>query len=101
MFSGYTMSPDSKETRYGTRSQKTSSSVDENTGVVLLPYWWKCDPTAFPMEWIFSRSLNVISYVRYFLLKVTKYVLPFFDSIRWPYSRLPLTLTLKGNGKSV
>ena len=46
MFSGYTMSPDSKETRYGTRSQKTSSSVDENTGVVLVPYWWKCDPTA-------------------------------------------------------
>ena len=42
MFSGCTVSPDSKETEVGSSNQEASPSTGENTGVVLVP----CSHTA-------------------------------------------------------
>ena len=48
MFSGCTVSPDSKETKLESSDQEASSSAGKNTGVVLVPcYAWKCVPTVF------------------------------------------------------
>ena len=47
MFSGCTVSPDSKETELGSSDQEVSLSVGENARVVLVPCCaWKCVPTA-------------------------------------------------------
>ena len=47
MFSGCTVSPDSKETELGSSDQEVSPSVGENARVVLVPCCaWKCVPTA-------------------------------------------------------
>ena len=47
MFSGCTVSPDSKETELGSSDQEVSPSVGENARVVLVPCCsWKRVPTA-------------------------------------------------------
>ena len=47
MFSGFTVPPDSKETKLGSTDQEASPSAGKNTGVVLVPCRaWKCVPTA-------------------------------------------------------
>ena len=47
MFSGCTVSPDSKETELGTSNQEASPSAGKNTRVVLMPCCaWKLVPTA-------------------------------------------------------
>ena len=51
MFSGFTVQPDSKETKLGSSDQEVSPSAGKNTGVVLVPcscmevrpysyFWW-------------------------------------------------------------
>ena len=47
MCSGFTMPPDSKETKLGSSNQEASPSEDNNTRIVLVPcHAWKSDPTA-------------------------------------------------------
>ena len=47
MFSGCTLSSDSKETEFGSSDHEASPSAGENTGVVLEPVCvWKFIPTA-------------------------------------------------------
>ena len=47
MFSGYTVPPDSKETKLGTSDQEASPSAGKSTGIVLMScHTWKCVPTA-------------------------------------------------------
>ena len=47
MFSGFTVPPDSKETKLGSTDQEASPSAGKNTGVVLVPCRaWKWVPTA-------------------------------------------------------
>ena len=47
MFSGYTVPPGSKETKFGSSDQEASPSAGKNTGIVLVPCRaWKCFPTA-------------------------------------------------------
>ena len=47
MFSGCTVPPDSKETKFGSSDQEASSSAGKNIGIVLVPCRaWKCVPTA-------------------------------------------------------
>ena len=47
MFSGCTVSPDSKETELGSSDQEVSPSAGRNTSIVLVPcHAWKCVPTA-------------------------------------------------------
>ena len=47
MFSGCTVLPVSKETKLGISNLEASPSVDENTGIVLVPcLTWKCVFTA-------------------------------------------------------
>ena len=54
MFSGCTVSSDSKETELGSSNQEASPSAGKNTGVVLMPCCtWKCAPTAI------SSSVNI------------------------------------------
>ena len=47
MFSGCTVLPDSKETKFGSQDQEASPSAGKNAGIVLVPcHAWKCVPTA-------------------------------------------------------
>ena len=46
LFSGCTVLPDSKETKVGSSDQEASPSADKNTGVVLVPCFNMCVPTA-------------------------------------------------------
>ena len=47
MFSGCTVSPNSKETKLGNSNQEVSPSAGKNSHVVLVPCQaWKCVPTA-------------------------------------------------------
>ena len=47
VFSGCTMSADSKETELGSSNQEASPSAGKNAGIVLvLCCTWKCVPTA-------------------------------------------------------
>ena len=47
MFSGYTVPPDSKETKVGSSDQEAFPLVGKNAGIVLVScHAWKCDPTA-------------------------------------------------------
>ena len=39
MFSGCTVLPDSKETKFGSNQQEAPSSAGKNTGIVLVPYY--------------------------------------------------------------
>ena len=46
MFSGCTVSPDSKETKFGSSNQEASLSAGKNIGIVLVSCCsWKCIPT--------------------------------------------------------
>ena len=47
MFSGCTVSPDSKKTKLGSSDLEASPSAGKTVGVVLVPYQaWKCVPKA-------------------------------------------------------
>ena len=47
MFSGCTVTPDSKETELGSSDQEASPSAGKKTGIVLVSCRaWKCVPTA-------------------------------------------------------
>ena len=47
MFSGCTVSLDSKETQLGSSSKVASPAAGKNTGIVLVPFCeWKCVCTA-------------------------------------------------------
>ena len=47
MFSGCTVSRDSKQTELGSSHQEASPSAGKNTRIVLVPcHTWKCVPTA-------------------------------------------------------
>ena len=47
MFSGCTVWPDSKDTKFGSSNEVASPSAGKNTWIVLVPYCaWKGVPTA-------------------------------------------------------
>ena len=59
MFSGHTVPPDSKETKFGSSNQEVQKKIlltGENTGVVLVPYCaWKGVPTAISNAVVISE----------------------------------------------
>ena len=61
MFSGCTVLPHSKETKFRSSHQEASSSTGKNTEIAFVPY---CDGSVslqlFPVLWICLRSLGVI-----------------------------------------
>ena len=51
VFSGCTVPPNSKKSKFGTRHQEASPSAGKNTGVVVVPCCtWKCVPTAISSD---------------------------------------------------
>ena len=51
MFSGCTVLPDSKETKFQSKDQEASPSAGKNAGIVLVPcYAWNCVPTAISSD---------------------------------------------------
>ena len=66
MFSGSTLSHDSKETKLGSSNQEASSSAGKNTGIVLVPCCvWKC------VLKIISGGVDILE-VPEFSVRVTK-----------------------------
>ena len=61
MFSGCTVSPDSKETKLGSSNQETSPSAVKNFGVVLVPcFCMKVDPYIDELPIAFSTKVDLL-----------------------------------------
>ena len=65
MFSGFTLSPDSKEAELEIRDKEVSTSVHENTGAVSSPVVHGNVPLLlFVVVWILPRILDIVFYGR-------------------------------------
>ena len=81
MFSGFTVSTDSKDTELGSSDQEASSSAGKNTGVVLVPcscmevcphrYFWCVDISEIP-----GCQLLHLFFIKNFLKKVALKLVP-------------------------
>ena len=75
-FSGWTVLPDSKESKLGSSNHAASPSAVKNTGLVLVSCCaWKCVPKAISIVmWIFLRSVDAIWYNSWVLCEDQKII---------------------------